>query len=185
MDIIDRKDFFFKEAKREGYLARSAYKILLIDKKYKFLSKINNVLELGSSPGSWSQVFTKYKIKVRAIDREDMKFHSSLITFSKSDIYSNDWIEDKMKFDMIASDIAHDSGCKSVYDIQNTNLLERVEELLFLLNDKGYILIKTFHSPYLKEYIDRMKKIFRECKLVKPEACRKSEIYLFGSFFKE
>ena len=52
---LDR-DFYVKKAKKIGYVSRSAYKILEIEKKFKLIYNSKNILELGSAPGGWSQV---------------------------------------------------------------------------------------------------------------------------------
>ena len=55
----NKKDIYVKKAKKDGYFSRSSYKLLEIEKKFKFISKSKNILELGSSPGGWSQVICK------------------------------------------------------------------------------------------------------------------------------
>ena len=50
------KDIFVIKAKNEGYLSRSAFKLIEIEEKFQFIHKSKNILELGSSPGGWSQV---------------------------------------------------------------------------------------------------------------------------------
>ena len=54
-----KRDIFFKKSKIQGYRSRSAFKLIEMDKKFKFLKKNLTLLDLGSSPGGWSQVAVK------------------------------------------------------------------------------------------------------------------------------
>ena len=54
-----KKDLYFKQSKIQGYSSRAAFKLIEMDKKFKFLKKNTNLLDLGSSPGGWSQVARK------------------------------------------------------------------------------------------------------------------------------
>ena len=70
-----KKDPFFRQSKVQGYRSRSAFKLIEMDKKFKFLHKYTNLLDLGSSPGGWSQVASKkiMKGKILAIDIRPME----------------------------------------------------------------------------------------------------------------
>ena len=79
MDKEKKADKFFFAAKAEGYRARSVYKLLEINEKFKILKKYSKVADLGASPGRWSQFLAKslfkknnYKSKVYAIDIQDI-----------------------------------------------------------------------------------------------------------------
>ena len=78
-----KRDFFVKKAKKEGYLSRAAYKLIEIEKKYKIVSNAKRILELGSSPGGWSQVICNYNknASIHAFDILDMQFENSQIKF--------------------------------------------------------------------------------------------------------
>ena len=54
--IKQKKDQFFKQSKIQGYRSRSAFKLIEMNKKFKFLRKNISLLDLGSYPGGWSQV---------------------------------------------------------------------------------------------------------------------------------
>ena len=58
-----KKDIFFRQSKIEGYRSRSAFKLIEMNKKFKFLKKNSSIIDLGSSPGSWSQFSRKEIIK--------------------------------------------------------------------------------------------------------------------------
>ena len=84
---LDRKnkDLFIKQAKDSGYLSRASFKLLEIENKYKLIVNSTTVLELGSSPGSWTQIiFEKNpKIKLYAFDLLDMKYNHKNLHFIK------------------------------------------------------------------------------------------------------
>ena len=70
-----KRDSFFKQSKIQGYRSRSAFKLIEINDKYKFLKKNTNLLDLGSTPGGWSQVASKKitKGKILAVDINPME----------------------------------------------------------------------------------------------------------------
>ena len=69
------KDPFFKQSKIQGYRSRSAFKLIEMDKKFKFLNNDSYLLDLGASPGGWSQVVAKKAIKgkILAVDIKQME----------------------------------------------------------------------------------------------------------------
>ena len=79
----NHKYIYVKKAKEAGYLSRAAYKLIDIENKYKLIRKSNNLLEIGSSPGSWTQIiYEKNKtLKVTAFDLIDMKFKNKNLNF--------------------------------------------------------------------------------------------------------
>ena len=78
------KYVYVKKAKKIGFLSRAAYKLIEIDKKYKLILKSSDILELGASPGSWSQVIINIndQAKVEAFDTINMKFKHKNIKFN-------------------------------------------------------------------------------------------------------
>jgi len=62
MDSKNYQDHFFRKAKTKGYRSRSAFKLIELDEKFKFLKNGINLLDVGSSPGGWCQV-AKEKVK--------------------------------------------------------------------------------------------------------------------------
>ena len=78
-----QQDIYVKKAKKEGYLTRASFKLIEIEKKFKFISNSNHILELGSSPGGWSQVICNInkKATIHAFDILEMKFKHSHHTF--------------------------------------------------------------------------------------------------------
>ena len=107
---LDRqnRDFYVKKAKQIGYVSRSAYKILEIEKKFKLINNSKNILELGSAPGGWSQVIFELKdtVKMYAFDLLDMKFNHPNMKFIKENFLTYDYSKIPHKFDLILSDMA-------------------------------------------------------------------------------
>ena len=83
------KDVFFNEAKKLGYRSRSAFKLLEINKKFRILKKGQNALDIGASPGGWSQVICKFNNRsiIDAFDLSKMKFTHENINFFRQDYF--------------------------------------------------------------------------------------------------
>ena len=85
-----KRDIFFKESKIQGYRSRSAFKLIEIDKKFKFIKKNLLLLDLGAAPGGWAQVVEKkiIKGKILAVDLKPMKKISN-VDFIQGDFSSS------------------------------------------------------------------------------------------------
>lgn len=181
------QDYYFHQAKREHYLARSAYKLIEIHQRYHILNNIKHALELGASPGSWSQVFVKHNIYVNAIDIQAMKYHHKNIHFILADLYTNTWKEKLTTslFDIIASDIACNST-GALDATRNMYILAHITKILYLLRSNGTLIVKSFQCNELHEHVKTLKSRFAYIKLFKPQASRKesSEIYVLGLKYK-
>ena len=83
------QDIYVQKAKKAGYFSRSAFKLLEIENKYKLIVKSKNILELGSSPGGWSQVICELnkRSKIDAFDLLAMKFKHENINFFRHDFF--------------------------------------------------------------------------------------------------
>ena len=104
--MINRKDSYFRRAQAENYVARSAYKLLELNKKYNLIKKNDLVLDLGSSPGSWAQVCLKLGVKrVVGIDLSHTKIKDKDFRFIKDDIGNID-VKGMGNFNVVLSDIA-------------------------------------------------------------------------------
>ena len=86
--IKQHRDQFFKKSKTLGYRSRASFKLIELNKKFKFLKSKTNLLDLGSSPGGWSQVARKIITlgKILSIDVKDMDPIKN-VDFLKSDIF--------------------------------------------------------------------------------------------------
>ena len=123
------KDYFFKQSKIQGYRSRSAFKLIEMNKKFKFLKKKVSVLDLGSSPGGWSQVASREIDggKILSIDIKHMH-HIKNVSFIKGNFFEKE-IYDKIKVyfdnnvDVVLSDMAANTSGNKTLDSFRTGEL--------------------------------------------------------------
>ena len=179
-----KKDYYVKKAKNQGYLSRSAYKLIEIDNKFKFLNKSNKVFEFGASPGGWSQVAIEInpKIQITAIDLLDLKINHPQIKFYKEDFlkFNYDKLE-KNNFDLILSDIApNTTGHQSTDHLRLSSMLFDIIELLDKLMIKdGVFVTKIWKGSEEKDLIYIIKNKFHEVSYFKPNSSRKDSVEIF------
>jgi len=187
--IKQKKDPFFRQSKIYGYRSRSAFKLIEMNKKFNFLKKSLSLLDLGSSPGGWSQV-AKEKIltgKILAIDIEPMKQINN-VNFIKGDFRENK-IFDKIKIyfnnraDIVLSDAAaNTTGNKNLDSYKTGELcLSAMNLAIKILNRDGVFLSKMFMGSVYKEINEKAKENFRNVVKYKPFSSKKEskEIYIF------
>ncbi len=184
-----KKDPFVKKAKQEGYRARSAYKLIEIQKKYRILNPKKFVLDLGAAPGGWSQVALEYcgSGRVTAIDLLQMQ------PLSGVSILTGDFEETltslNQEFSVILSDMAPSTcGISSVDHIRIMDILERVFELSHsYLAKGGHLVIKVFKGGTEHEFLKILKTHFEKVHHFKPESSRKEskEMYMVALNFKK
>ena len=188
-------DSFSKRAKDLGYRSRSSFKLKEIQNKDKLLLKGMKVLDLGSSPGGWSQV-TKEIIgatgKIVAVDLKDMQEIKGVI-FVKKDIglieEEDISFEEKfLPFDVVLSDIAPNiSGISERDHILMINLLEKIIFIIEnYLKKEGRVLIKAFQGESLDFITNYMKSRFETVRIRKPKSSRRrsKEYYALGNNLK-
>lgn len=186
---MERKDFYFRKAKEEGYLARSVYKLLEINKKYNLIIKEDRVLDIGCSPGSWVQACLKLKVsEVIGVDIQEAKVEDNKFKFFKKDINKIDL--DKLgKFDIVLSDIAPStSGNKDLDSYKSYELsLKAFEIAKKVLKEKGNFLVKIFQGGEFPSLLTEIKKNFVFCKSYKPKSTRYSskEIYIIAKNYRK
>ena len=183
------RDIYVKESRSQSYRSRSAFKLIEIDQKFNFLSKSRTLLDLGSVPGSWSQVASK-KIKngkILSVDIKEMLPISNTV-FLKGDFTKLETQNKIMKFfnkriDVIVSDMASNTtGNKSLDSLRTGNLcLNALEFSRKILKINAYFVSKIFMGTVFKEIQIRAKEIFKEVLIFKPRSSRKEskEIYIF------
>ena len=187
-----RRDVYFKKSKVQGYRSRSAFKLIEMNNKFKFLKKNTLLLDLGSSPGGWSQVAAEILTKDGLILSVDKKFMKPIrgVYFLKKDIKNlekNDFLINKKNinnFDIVLSDIAPNiSGIPEVDAANMVRLLDTIKIIIksFLIV-KGNALIKVFHGESFDNMIIFMKSEFQKVKIRKPKSSRpnSSETYILG-----
>ncbi len=175
-------------AKKKGYPARSVFKLMEIQEKFKIIKPGYKVLDLGASPGSWSQFVCEIigpQGHAVGVDLEPVKFKSNLFTFLQKDVF--ELTEDELKslgfseFDLILSDMAPKTTGIQIRDhIQSVELTLRALELAKnLLRKGGTLLVKIFDGPEFPKVRKEFEKIFQSVKILKPKATRKGSKELF------
>jgi len=183
--MIKRKDFYFKRAKKEGFLARSAYKLIDLNRKYNLIKRDCDVLDIGCSPGSWVQVCLKLNVRrVVGIDIEKAKIENNRFEFVNKDVNEID-VAKLGKFDVVLSDISPKT--KGFFDSEESVELSRKawEIAKKVLKPKGNFLCKIFQGAEFDEFCREIRKHFDFFKVSKPKASRKEsrEMYLIGKGF--
>ena len=171
-----KNDFFVKKAKKEGYLSRAAFKLIEIEKKFKLISKSENILELGSSPGGWSQVICEFNKSslIHAFDLLDMKYNNKQVRFFKEDVLKYNFDNIENKFDLILSDIAPNTiGHQST---DHLKLVSLIEEILLIVEKKmnlnGSFVFKIWEGSETKNIINNLKCSFNKIINFKPNSSR-------------
>lgn len=195
-DGVMRKlhDRFFKQAKREGKLARSVYKLEELDRRDHLFRKGDAVLDLGASPGSWLEYIIGAigpEGKACAVDLKPIhKKFKGLAHFRLCDVRDLTGAEFAgvaERFDAIVSDMApNTSGIRIVDQAKSQELCECVVALAErLLKKGGNLVMKIFYGPDTEAFRAGLADRFQTVKLRKPDACRDESIesYIIGLGF--
>ena len=176
-----RRDIYVRQSKIDGYRARSAYKLIEIDEKFKIFKGGMLVLDIGAAPGSWSQYASKVvkNGKVVSIDLKLMEEIKNTIQI-KGD-FTDPSIQKKIKdylnkdLDVVMSDMAvNTTGIKNLDAIQTGELCK--EAMIFskdVISQNGFFISKIFMGSTFNEIVALGKKIFKEVKVFKPQSSRK------------
>ena len=176
-----RRDTYVRQSKVDGYRARSAYKLIEIDEKFKIFKGGMNVIDIGAAPGSWSQYVSK-KVKsgkIISIDLKEMEKIQNIIQI-KGD-FTKQETQNQIKnyltkgSDVVMSDMAvNTTGIKNIDSIQTGELCK--EAMIFskeVISDKGFFISKIFMGSTFNEIVALGKKIFKEVRVFKPKSSRK------------
>ena len=188
---LDRqnRDFYVKKAKKIGYVSRSAYKILEIEKKFKLINNSKNILELGSAPGGWSQVIFELKdtVKMYAFDLLDMKFKHPNMKFIKENFLTYDYSKIPHKFDLILSDIApNTTGHQTTDHLRMSSIIEDIISVLDLIAlPSSSFVFKIWKGSEEIDIINKLKKQYKKVSYFKPQSSRtkSSEIFIVAQKF--
>lgn len=187
------KDHYFRKAKDENYAARSVFKLEEIDKKFKMFKPRQVVLDLGASPGSWSQ-YASQKVgpegKVLGVDLKAVTVNLKNAVFIEADLRDLT-LEDIFKqhgfqppFDLVLSDMAPSTtGIRFTDQARSMELCELALDVARrFLRPGGHFVCKLFHSDEFTKLRDEIKKDFQRFEAVKPDSTRKisKEIFLVG-----
>jgi len=184
-----KPDFFSDKAKKEGYAARSVYKLEEIDKKYQIIKPNSKILDLGAYPGSWSQYALKKVGKnglVVGIDIQKITLDlgSNYVFFHQSILDPSLDFSCYAPFNSVISDMApNTTGIKDQDVALSLELsLMAAEAAQKYMKKEGTFICKIFQGEGFDEFYSEIKKYFKKIKSFKPEAVRSQskEIYLIG-----
>lgn len=189
----DKKhEYYTVKANKEGYPARSVYKLQDIDQKYGLLKKGDKVLDLGAAPGSWMQyIATKIGERgfVLGIDIQDIEIElKPNMRFLKKDMRELDstyW--ERGEYDAVVSDAAPStSGVPSLDAGRSFELASKAFEIAYsALKPKGNFLTKIFDGEYTGDFHREIQKNFSSVKRYRPKAVTKQsrELYIIARNF--
>lgn len=184
------RDHYFQKAKQERYVARSVYKLEEMDKRFKLFRQGLRVLDLGASPGSWSQ-YAQKKVgprgQVVALDLKPPKEEIPGVKWIVADVDTllpKELLANGGLFDLVLSDMApNTTGNKNVDAIRSVDLARTAFRLAGeLLKPKGAVVAKVFMGQDFQELLAEVKSRFVRIKSVKPKASLKEsrETYLLA-----
>jgi 23S rRNA (uridine2552-2'-O)-methyltransferase len=191
-------DRFFKQAKAEGYAARSAFKLLEIQERLGLIRGTDRVLDLGCAPGSWLQVLDRNlgpRGKVVGIDLSPVEVELServrtmegdITTVSAGALLKLAGLRERDRFDVVVSDMAPSTSGHGD-DFLSARLCERVLDLCpSLLKRGGNLIMKILEGEPTPAVIARTKRVFDEAGTTKPEASRdlSREIFIWGRGYR-
>ena len=176
-----RRDIYVRQSKVDGYRARSAYKLIEINEKFKIFKGGMSVIDIGAAPGSWSQYASKV-VKSGKIVSVDLKEMEEIInTIQIKGDFTEKSTQDKIKeylnkkSDVVMSDMAvNTTGIKNIDSIYTGELCK--EAMIFskdVISEKGFFISKIFMRGTFNEIVALGKKNCKEVKVFKPRSSRK------------
>ncbi len=186
-----RKDGFFHKAQKEGFAARSIYKLEAIDQRFKLIRRGDHALDLGSAPGSWLQYLDRVVGERGSVVGIDLKTVRAVVS-ERVRILQGDLLEtplealspDGRRFDVVVSDMApNTSGVRSLDQERSAQLTTAAFEVCpRLLKSGGNWCAKAFQGEALKELEAKLAQDFVRFERLRPPATRKNsfEIFLIG-----
>jgi len=185
------EDHFSRQAKRQGFPARSVFKLQEIHERFRLLRPGGRVLDIGAAPGSWSQYcLQSLGSRVVAVDLAEMPLggrHGEKFQFVQGDIFDPavaDRLQAAGPYDAVLSDAAPSTSGAALVDTEAS--LQIAQRVLAIargcLRPGGNMLVKVFQSGGEAELLRRMKNLFARARAFKPAASRREsrETYLLG-----
>ena len=187
--INQKKDLYFRQSKIQGYRSRSAFKLIEMNKKFKFLKKNLSLLDLGSCPGGWSQIINKEIIKGRilAVDIKPMEKINNVDfikgDFRESTIHKKIMVYFNNRVDVVLSDMAENTSGNKALDTYRTGklCLDAMSLATKILSKEGIFLSKIFMGSIYNEINEKANNCFKKVVKYKPLSSKKEskEIYIF------
>lgn len=187
MNKYEKPDYYSKLAFKEGYFARSVYKLKEIDEKFNLFKEGMSVLDLGCAPGSWSQYVSRVvgnKGKLVGIDYKKILMSAPNAFFVHGNFHkeeNKEAIREHSPFDAIISDMAPDTTGDRLADcFQSSELVRTAIDFSYeYLNTGGFFIAKIFQGGEEREIVKTLKESFRSVNFFKPKTCRKKSFETF------
>ncbi len=188
-----RRDIYHKLAKQQGYRSRSAFKLIQLNERFRFIKKGSVVVDLGAAPGGWMQVAHNTVGKtgfVLGVDLHVIKsFSLDNVTSLVADVQDSITTEKILTLlprrpDVVLSDLS--PNVSGVWDLDHVRQISLARIALniasTILKPEGIFLVKVFQGEMLRQFKRQLQKRFRNVKATKPSASRtkSSELYLVG-----
>ena len=192
--IQQHRDPYFKEAKHSGFRSRSAYKLIELEKKFKFLKNCKSIIDLGCYPGGWSQVIKKNtkNCKILSLDIKKMEEIDGIdffcCDFQKDDSKELILSHFKARADVLISDMAaNTTGNKDLDCIRTNSLcLDVLEFSRFVIKNEGVVISKLFTGYDFLDVKNFAENNFEKVNFFKPESSKNfsKETYIHCKRFK-
>ena len=185
------RDQYFIKARKLGFRSRSVFKLKEIDQKYKLIKKESRILDLGSSPGGWSEYISNNH-RVKALVANDIYPMESIdnVEFISGDFTKNETqqniirLNNNQKFNLILSDISKKkTGNKITDQYQFYNIANNILEFsLKGLTSNGVLVIKVFIGHGFDDFKNDLDNCFEYVYVFKPKSSRpeSKETYAIG-----
>lgn len=190
-----KRDYYYRRAKKEQYRSRAAYKLFQINERFNVIHPGHKVVDLGASPGGWSQVASELTGKsgrVIAVDIRRMRPFEG-VEFILGDIRDKEVVDTLLErlngtADVILSDMSPNiSGHYSMDHARSIELCESALEFARqALGDRGSMIVKVFEGDLYQGFFKKTKRNFGNVKAHAPDASRpaSSEIYIIAKGFR-
>jgi 23S rRNA (uridine2552-2'-O)-methyltransferase len=183
----DQKDHYYRKAKEEGYRARSAYKLLQINEKFRIIKRGDSVVDLGAAPGGWLQVARMLSGgKIVGVDLEEIEPIPGVITF-RADITKESTVDlVKGALDGSADVVICDAApnLSGAWDMDHAVSIDLARSALraakILLKPRGNFVVKVFQGDMFPGFLSEVKSEFASVQAHSPAASRKesAETYI-------
>ncbi|MBW1671154.1 MAG: RlmE family RNA methyltransferase [Deltaproteobacteria bacterium] len=181
------QDHYFKKAKKQGFPARSVYKLEEVQKKHKLLKSGQTVMDLGAFPGSWSKYAAGVvgpKGLVVAVDIQKPGVIADNVCILQQDVYdlkASNLRRISPHFDVMLSDMApKTTGRKDVDHFRSVALAERALDLAGeLLKPGGTLFCKIFQGKDFPSFRDKCRESFSSVRVIKPKSSRPESVEIF------
>ncbi len=188
-----KRDVYHKLAKKQGYRSRSAFKLIQMNKRFRFIKKGSVVVDLGAAPGGWMQVAHNIVGEngfVLGVDLQVIDpLNAANVAFIVADIHDQNTVEKirtvlPRRPDIVLSDLSPNvSGVWNLDHARQIGLAKIALDIAStILKPGGIFLVKVFQGDMLKEFKRQLQRQFRNVKATKPSASRakSSELYFIG-----